>query len=136
VRRKGPTVFASTFLLMLAVAVQGRAECLIPPPPCEALAAADYVFVADTPWVQWFEADPERVGFMIVERFRGVPREHGYIEASVFVHNAEAVSFHPDRRYLVYAIKRSDGVWSTVCSRTRTIRPDDKEVASLRKCSR
>ena len=101
-------------LLVLSISVVSglrlHAECPIPPPPCEALKGATYVFVADLeyagasseqvrPNVRQFVPQPVR--FQVVEVFKGVEVGAPHVEARIRSDSADAILFRAANRYLV-----------------------------------
>ena len=135
-----------TALLCLALATTTfnrlvSAECIIPPPPCEALARAAIVVVVDVievadPWeANSFRPIPQVVKLKVVEIFRGVSREQREITGSIS-NNAESVFLEAGRRYLLYAVQNNDGTWGTSCSRTKLANVASEELSQLRKCQR
>jgi hypothetical protein len=72
---------ASVCLVLVTLGVGSsrvlQAECLIPAPPCQALAQASLVLVADVleatlPWAEIGPLGPHVVTLRVVERFKGV----------------------------------------------------------------
>jgi hypothetical protein len=135
------------FALPLGAAFWGAvsllAECVVWPPPCDALRDAAYVFVADAvevgSSVEQIASDrsrfvPQPVRFKVLEGFKGVSRQKMDLRVLVHSDNPEGVLFDAGKRYVVYASPRKDGAWDTACSRTRIIERDDKEVRQLRSC--
>ena len=118
-----------------------EAECLVPRPPCEALAAATIVAVVDViEAAEPFERSanqsrpiPQAVRLRIVERFKGVsPLER---EISGKIHNnAESVFLAAGKRYLLYVHQLPDGIWWTSCTRTKAVQAAKVELSQLRQC--
>jgi hypothetical protein len=144
--------FCVSLLLFGAVGLSLRsrleAECIVPPAPCEALKKADYVFLADAE--QAGDASeavgpgagqrlPQVVRFHIIEAFKGVDTSEQRIEARNRTDGAEMTVFRAGNRYLVYAKRERNGVWSTECSRTALVRQTgderiEDELRELRTC--
>ena len=116
------------------------AECINPPPPCDALRLADIVVVADV-----VEADsvieekdgvgrfiPQRVLLNVVERFKG-PRPNQRFEQRVQF-SIEARILTQGDRWIIYARQRPDGLWDIACGRTKPLKGAESEVWALRKC--
>jgi hypothetical protein len=120
------------------------AECLSPPPTCEALGRADLVFHGRVVSIDWVvpnsTAKGSRVTFAVIRAFKGVKGEtfSGTFDAA----GAEEFQFVAGMDVIVYA-RRERGVWATSCSRTlgqdpRTKLPSQAisgELAQLTACS-
>jgi len=119
-----------------------RAECLILPPPCEAMNRESVVVVAKVlekkaPWDQ-----PRRPGeqFMredvrlsVLERFKGLTDDQRDISISI-PWTTESIGLAQDRIYLIYAFVNAAGDWQTACTRTRPVTEGDSELRLLRQC--
>ncbi len=144
---------AISFLLLFGLAGLALrsgldAQCIVPPAPCEALKKADYVFLGDVeaqPGAASEEAGPgagrrlpQVVRFRIIEAFKGVAASDRHIEARNRADGADMTVFRAGNRYLVYAKRERDGVWSTECSRTALVRQagDERFQAELRELRR
>jgi hypothetical protein len=113
-----------------------RAECLIPPPPCQALSQASLVVIADVleatqPWVERSQV----VTLNIIERFKDVLPSQKQLTLKV-QSNVETVFLEKGKRYLIYAFQVRPGEWGTSCSRTRVVTDADPELKQLRQCRR
>jgi hypothetical protein len=133
-----------TVVAMMIYANGALAECIVPPPPCQAMEKAAIVFVGDVTLAGPFEQQtgpnafqfvPQPVRFRVVERFKGVPEGQTEVAGSVRF-SAEAILFTSGLRYIVYASLASDGTWGTACSRTSTLKERPDEIRQLRKCKR
>ena len=102
----------------------------------ELVAATPLVFVADVLKVETVILDPEpfvyRVRFRVLEAFKGTGRGEQVFE---FGATAEDVTFQAGQRVLVYAHRNERGKFSTQCSATRAVVPDDSEILVLRRLS-
>lgn len=102
----------------------------------ELLAETPVVFVADVLKVETVTLDPEpfvyRVRVRVREAFKGTSIGEQVFE---FGATAEDVVFQEGQRVLVYAHRNDRGKFSTQCSATRTVVPDDAEVVELRRVS-
>ncbi len=149
------TSLVSVLLLLFSVAgftvPSGLdAECIVPPRPCEALKKADYVFLADVEQAggpseavgpSAGQRLPQAVRFRVVETFKGVEPPDRRMDARNRTDSPEMTVFRAGNRYLVYAKRERDGVWSTECSRTTLVRKDgderiQEELRELRTCGR
>lgn len=130
-------IFATIVAMALGAVVS--AECVLPPPPCEALARSSIVFVGDVTTAGPIEnqtGPPDQsVRFRLIERFKGLRKDQTQVDAAVSLSSAEAISFAADRRYVVYVRVQSDGKWSTTCSRTGTLEQRPNDVRELRACT-
>ena len=134
------TILATMVAMALGVVVS--AECVAPPPPCDALARSSIVFVGDVivagPFERQvapdrFEFVPQPVRFRVVERFKGVREEQKEVDASIKF-DIEGIQFVSGLRFVVYASVASDGTWGTACSRTGTVKQRPEDVRELRLC--
>jgi hypothetical protein len=139
----GLLIALSVIALMLFIrADRLHAECLILPPPCEAMKRDSVVVLAQVldskaPWDQ-----PRRSGehFMrndvrieVLERFKGLAENQREISISI-PWTSESLGLAQDRVYLVFAFVNSAGDWQTACTRTRQVSADDDEIRVLRQC--
>jgi hypothetical protein len=128
---------ASVALLVSCVRVQ--AECIAPPPPCEALTRASVVVLATVmPETDWLPPTAARLPLLgarlrVVERFKGVAQDESEIVLSI-LGTAETPLMKAGQTYLVYARVSASGVADTACSRTREATADADEVRVLRQC--
>jgi hypothetical protein len=131
-------------MIAAAVIVSGthvQAECISPPPPCEALKQSSIVVLADVldATIPKSERRPgEFIGRLdvrlrVVERFKGIPKNPPEITASI-PFNAETIFLEQGQTYLVYANVSQAGNWQTSCTRTRPAKPADDELRVLRQC--
>jgi hypothetical protein len=135
-----PWAFAAAALFYQCTAL--RAECIIPPPPCEALKQVSVVALVDVVDAIGPGEQPNRFGerFMrhdarlrIVERFKGIPADQNELSISI-PFNAETTVLSKGKTYLVYAFVDTAGDWQTSCTRTKVSDADDEEVRILRQC--
>ena len=119
-----------------------RAECTVPPPPCDELRRAEVVFHGRVSRVEFLSdksTDGSRVTFEVLRAFKGVD---GKTFTGTFnITGAEEFRFDSGMEVVVYAW-RSQGMWTTACSRmvmrvptanTRR-RPIDMELEQLAAC--
>ncbi len=103
----------------LAPSVVSACSCRAPPPPAEALAAADAVFEA-RPFSMSNDSQRARYVFEVDRVWKGDigPR----VEISTALHSASCGrSYRIGSRYVVYARKNASDTWTDgLCSRTRT----------------
>ena len=120
-----------------------HADCLIPPPPCEALARAAIVALVDVSGAaepfekvgaDTFRPIPQAVKLRLVERFKGLSPRQREITGSIH-HNSESVFLKTGKRYLFYTTPNRDGTWITSCSRTKLADAASAELGQLRKCA-
>ena len=108
------------FYGLSAVMVAGEAHacsCMRPPPPEEALEAAEAVFFGE---VEAVEASHRslRVEIRVDHRWKGLDTDH--LEVWTASSGAACgVSFQPGQSYLVYADRHDDRLVASLCSRTR-----------------
>jgi hypothetical protein len=137
---------ATIALMLIALpAPGGRSyECLVPPPPCEALQQASIVLVADL--LESDSADdellpgsnlpPQSVRLKVIERFKGVTKEQVELKARIWF-DSNSVLLKDGKRFLVYAtsLKGYQDVWLTGCTRTKPLNESNRaELQQLRKC--
>ena len=122
-------------VVVIACAKGAVAECVVPPPPCQAMENAAIVFVGDVVLAGPLEQLSQPVRFRVIERFKGIPEDQTEVAGSVRF-NAEAILFASGLRYIVYASRASDGTWGTACSRTATLKERPDEIRQLRLCKR
>ena len=133
-----PCVLLATFVVAsLLGAGNTQAECIrIRRSLSELVAVTPLVFVADVLKVETVILDPEpfayRVRFRVREAFKGTSVGEQVFE---FGATTEDVVFQEGQRVLVYAHRNDRGKFSTQCSATRGVMPDDPEVAELRRLS-
>ena len=135
--------FVALVVAALFICASGvRAECLILPPPCEAMNRESVVVLAKVlekkaPWDQ-----PRRPGerFMredvrlsVLERFKGLAENQREISISI-PWTTESIGLAQDRLHLLYAYVDAAGDWQTACTRTRQVEADDDEIRVLRQC--
>ncbi len=111
-------------------------SCLPPPSPLAAVESADAVFVGRVLSVD--STDPENrfahleVVLEVREAFKGTD---GLSQVSVFTASDGALcgfGFSVGESYVVYANRRQDGLWSGLCSRTRSEGNAGEDIAVLR----
>lgn len=140
-------------LAAAAVFSQGTpiwAECLTPPPPCEAMKQASVVVLAHVVDATRPGEQPNRPGerFMrhdarlrVLERFKGIAA--GQTELTISIpYNMETTVLSKAETYLIYADVNTAGDWhsgkvgdwQTSCTRTKVADSDDQEVRTLRQC--
>jgi hypothetical protein len=120
---------------------QLNAECIIPPPPCRALAQSAMVVVVDVieaaePWEivgGVGKLVPQVVRLRVVERFKGVSPQQQELTGSIH-HSAESIFLQAGKRYLLYT-ENWNGSWLTNCSRTKLADVASAEVRQLRGCA-
>jgi hypothetical protein len=131
-----------TAVAMLVSCIRVQAECIIVPPPCEAMTRNTVVVLArvlqaTSPW-----DNPRRPGerflrhdvrLHVIERFKGISGDQGEITASI-PWGAETIGLAQGSIYLVYADVSPSGNWQTACTRTRRTTAEDDEVRVLRQC--
>ena len=125
-------------MLGLIGPIRLTAACPEPPPPCDALAKADVVFVGEVVDLSIFmnTSQPEAIHqyrFNVIEAFKGV--KPGELWA-LFYAGLEKDSFVMGTRYLIFANRRATGAFVSGCSLTRQLRGlDTGELGSqLRAC--
>jgi hypothetical protein len=127
--------------LFLLSPSEAHTECLVPPPPCDALKRSTHVFLADVQSAADM-VSPQAVTFAVLESFKGIAEGQQTFEGRFGALTFEAVTFVPQRRYLVYANLQTDGILSTSCSRSREVPPTadrvggdiTSEIRALRSC--
>ena len=128
--------------LMAASDGAGVAECLIPRPPCQALAESAIVVLVDVveaaeSWekvgTDTLRPIPQMVRLKVIERFKGVAPQQREITGSI-QHKGEAVFLAVGKRYLLYAYQDREGTWITSCSRTKLVQDASDELRQLRRC--
>jgi hypothetical protein len=118
------------------------AECIVPPPPCEALKDAPIVLLADVvdaiaPWEHPGQPNAllsNDVRLRVIEAFKGVPAGQSEITASLHVSVETPVVLVKGETYLLYVYVGDKGTWGTGCTRTRRAARTDPEVRELRRC--
>ena len=126
---------------LIVSCTQVRAECLTPPPPCEALKQNGVVVLADVLEAKFTSVEnrpneitgPLHVRLRVRERFKGVPKDDTEVKASIPL-NAETIIPVEGQTFLIYADLLPSGSWQTACTRTRRLRANDDEVRVLREC--
>jgi hypothetical protein len=117
-------------LTFAAIPLRLGATCPYPRPPCEELAKADLVFIAEV-----LEATsvprrdeqgrpyPEGIThyrFNVLEGLKGI--EAGEFEAQFYFGGGKDLdSFTPGSRYLIFATRGKTGIYMSGCSLTREI---------------
>lgn len=105
-----------------------RAECTVPPPPCDELRRADVVFHGRVSRIEFLSdksTDGGRVAFEVLRSFKGV--DDKTFTGTFNVTGAEEFHFVAGMEVVVYAW-RSQGIWTTACSRTVMATPtSDKQ---------
>jgi len=131
-------LLAVACMVGLIGSVRLAAICPAPPPPCEALAQADVVFVADVIELTVFANDRlleglHQIRFDVIEAFKGVKPAELW---ALFYSGLEKDSFARGVRYLIFANRRPTGAFVSGCSLTRQLRGlDAGELGSqLRAC--
>ena len=123
-------LFVIACLTCVAIPLRLDASCPRPGPPCEELAKADLVFIAE---VLEATSVPRRDGqgraypdgitnyrFNVLEAFKGV--NTGEFRAQFYFGGAQDLdSFQSGRRYLIFANRALTGIHKSGCSLTREI---------------
>jgi len=129
-------------VLTMAAAVLGRSDvaaacsCRVPPPPQEALAQADAVFLGlaqalAAPGAEGAPPGQAAVTFNVERSWKGV--EEPYVTVYTAEHTAVCgYPFEVGRRYLVYAAQSAPGVLTTtICTRTADADAAPSDLAEL-----
>src|SRR5262249_18530776 len=120
-----------------------QAECIGPPPPCEAIKRTAIVVLADVLDVVKTNRPEGAVDLhlRVVERFKGAVRKQRELWPTITPLSPTLSPVSPDTvvptnggRWLIFARVSPDGDWATACTPTHIPIPDGKEVRTLRHC--
>jgi hypothetical protein len=117
---------------LFVLSQQLNGSCAQPPPPCEALAQSQMVFygevqeVTSRPFIVGSSIALLSVRFDVLRAFKGA-KEGSLLEN--FYYGADGVRFEPNRKYLVYAIRRQPEAFLVVgCTRTEWLAANRDEM--------
>lgn len=131
-------LLGSLFLLLAMVLLPGTARactCVVPPPPEEALADADAVFLGKVAQIASARPDENRlarvrVTFVVRESWKGV----GSVYTDVYTARDGAscgFGFRKEETYLVYAYTDGRTLRTNLCTRTRVLDQAAPDLAAL-----
>jgi hypothetical protein len=127
---------AALIVVLLPSVADIGAECLAPSTPCEELKRVQIVFYGEVLGIEAPDNGvPQRIRFRIARAFKGVKTGPW---SGAFSWGPEDYPFSPDERVVVYATRRADGEWSTICGRTGAYDYTEsalaEELAQLKTC--
>ena len=123
-------LFSIACLTCPAIPLRLGASCPAPPPPCEAQAKADLVFIAEVLEATFVQRRndqgmpyPDGIAnyrFNVLEGLKGI--EAGEFRAQFYYGEGNDLnSFVPGQRYLIFADRAVTGIHKSGCSLTRGI---------------